>query len=1065
MASPVILSPEPSPRLTPRLTPRADDPDPDPAALVTPTPPPAPDDAADAAPPPEPSPRPTPRLTPRADDPDPAALVTPTPPPAPDDAAAAADAAPPPPPPLVVTPEPPPPPPPNSATLKRQKSEYLTNQQVLFSCAGNASATMISRLFKLYFPDYFSKEPEWCDYYYDIPMCSKKIFDCLLEDKNKNMCELYIAADAYVNKTFYSTNLLGPDITTKTKALPNDWNPENLSALLYYFIFNIIAQRVNFERDGIDPYDAITSFFEYFKTKTINSKKIKEILHYKEVDKDGNQKYTQDDKTYFNDKINTLETMLKDVKKKLTTSSFDIHLFYAHQDYSTKSNPTRRYNYKAGKKLTYIKPSQFNDEDIKNLINFIVQVLTNGLYVLMSFVKYKKRTFYDMLTKEEEAGHAIIINEVTQKNGKTLLTIKNSWGRYGDYYSGDKYLNQPGLKNKIDLEAILRQIEQQYRIYALVPSDVDLKIKNAQAEREAKAKAAAEKAAAEKAAADKAAADKVAADKAAAKREAKAKAAAEKVAADKAAADKAAAKREAKAKEDKDDDEDEEGEDEDEEDEAKEAKEAKEDKDDDEDEKGEDEDEDEDKEAKEAKEDKDDDEDEKGEDEDEDKDDAKEDWARWSALDKEKKLEKAREAVAATKVTQQESDFDMISHIIVNLFKVSFSEYFTESTEDDICYDYYNTSKCALGNVFECIKQEDFKKECILSLLLFHFIYTILKETTGVHYKKIAYFFKFLKTQNIDIELVQAKFKYNPNVSTLTEDEKKNVLEDISHLTELLMNVKGKLANGSFFPCLYYGKFSNAKVVGPEIIYKYPEIEYTSLVENFSRKTNFKRIKDIFANKSYEKKRPLRPDRPERPKREDKSEADRIDRPERPDRPPRPDKQIFQQFIIRILKKKLYVVLITPDKTKIITGISKENEKELNIKTKDDTEKIMIDNLFEDTTTHDVFFFSTYDEEKALGGGNRKKYKRQTKKLKIKNKKKSRVSKRYKTYKTKSRTRKLNKKYQAKSRSLSKKYQAKSRTLNKKYQAKSRTLNKKYQAKSRLSKKRKKLLNITHKII
>ena len=684
MASPVILSPEPSPRLTPRLTPRADDPDPDPAALVTPTPPPAPDDAA-----------------------------------------AAADAAPPPPPPLVVTPEPPPPPPPNSATLKRQKSEYLTNQQVLFSCAGNASATMISRLFKLYFPDYFSKEPEWCDYYYDIPMCSKKIFDCLLEDKNKNMCELYIAADAYVNKTFYSTNLLGPDITTKTKALPNDWNPENLSALLYYFIFNIIAQRVNFERDGIDPYDAITSFFEYFKTKTINSKKIKEILHYKEVDKDGNQKYTQDDKTYFNDKINTLETMLKDVKKKLTTSSFDIHLFYAHQDYSTKSNPTRRYNYKAGKKLTYIKPSQFNDEDIKNLINFIVQVLTNGLYVLMSFVKYKKRTFYDMLTKEEEAGHAIIINEVTQKNGKTLLTIKNSWGRYGDYYSGDKYLNQPGLKNKIDLEAILRQIEQQYRIYALVPSDVDLKIKNAQAEREAKAKAAAEKAAAEKAAADKAAADKVAADKAAAKREAKAKAAAEKVAADKAAADKAAAKREAKAKEDKDDDEDEEGEDEDEEDEAKEAKEAKEDKDDDEDE--------------------------KGEDEDEDKDDAKEDWARWSALDKEKKLEKAREAVAATKVTQQESDFDMISHIIVNLFKVSFSEYFTESTEDDICYDYYNTSKCALGNVFECIKQEDFKKECILSLLLFHFIYTILKETTGVHYKKIAYFFKFLKTQNIDI--------------------------------------------------------------------------------------------------------------------------------------------------------------------------------------------------------------------------------------------------------------------------------------------------------------------------
>ena len=285
------------------------------------------------------------------------------------------------------------------------------------------------------------------------------------------------------------------------------------------------------------------------------------------------------------------------------------------------------------------------------------------------------------------------------------------------------------------------------------------------------------------------------------------------------------------------------------------------------------------------------------------------------------------------------------------------------------------------------------------------------------------------------------------------------------------MNVKGKLANGLFFPCLYYGKFNQTKVVGPEIIYKYPKIEYTSLVKNFSRETNFKRIKDIFANKSYEKKRPERPDRPERPKREDKSDDDRPPRPERPDRPPRPDKQIFQQFIIRILKKKLYIVLITPHQTEIITGISKENEEELNIKTKDDTKntkKIMISELFNDTNTHDVFFFSTYDEEDALGGGNRKKYKRQTKKLKIKNKKKSRVSKRYKTYKTyktKSRTRKLNKKYQAKSRSFSKKYQAKSRSLSKKYQAKPRSLSKKYQAKSRLSKKRKKLLNITHKII
>ena len=280
MASPVILSPEPSPRLTPRLTPRADDPDPDPAALVTPTPPPAPDDAAaaDAAPPPEPPP-----------------------PPAPD------DAAPPPPPPLVVTPEPPPPPappPPNSATLKRKKSEYLTNQKTLKSCAGNASATMISRLFKLYFPNYFYEEPEWCDYYYHIPLCSGRIFDCLLHDKNNNECEAFNKRHArYANQA--KQDILGLDITTRTKALPNDWNPENLSALLYYFIFNIIAQGVDFTKTSVLPEQAIPKFFEYFKKNTINSEKIKEILHYDELDDQGSQKYTPDEKEYFNTIINT----------------------------------------------------------------------------------------------------------------------------------------------------------------------------------------------------------------------------------------------------------------------------------------------------------------------------------------------------------------------------------------------------------------------------------------------------------------------------------------------------------------------------------------------------------------------------------------------------------------------------------------------------------------------------------------------------------------------------------------------------------------------------------------
>ena len=411
---------------------------------------------------------------------------------------------------------------------------------------------------------------------------------------------------------------------------------------------------------------------------------------------------------------------------------------------------------------------------------------------------------------------------------------------------------------------------------------------------------------------------------------------------------------------------------------------------------------------------------------------------------------------------------NMVSSMIVNLFKVSFSKFFIDEQNDDLCYQYYNTSECGNKNGLQCIKNKDFKKECMLSVLLFYFIYTIIKEDTNLHYKKISFFFNFLKTQKlqkIDETLVQTTLNYTlqdlKDQKDIDEENKKIILQKMLQLKTLLVEVKQSLFDGSFFPHLYYSKFDKNNVVGPDLIYKYPEIVINkNLVDsdlNLSfRKPNYEIIKKQFLS-DYSLPRIKRPPRPEpRPTHPSKSEDQRPPRPPRPDRPPRPGKEILQDFLTRTLNKKLNVILITQkDEIKTITALKGKN---LTIKTQDKKEEVStIDSLFDDENTYEVFFLNAYEKDADAGiagiaGGNGNNYKHKTKKLKLKNKKIQITSKKYKGYQTKSRR--------------SKKYQTKSRR-SKGYQTKSRR-SKGYQTKSILSKKRKirkKLLNITHKII
>ena len=82
-------------------------------------------------------------------------------------------------------------------TLTRKKSQYFTDQWNEGTCYAHVSSILIGRLLKLYFSEYFGKEIELCDYYYNTLLCNNgNIFECFKNDKEKQPdkwnCKRYI---------------------------------------------------------------------------------------------------------------------------------------------------------------------------------------------------------------------------------------------------------------------------------------------------------------------------------------------------------------------------------------------------------------------------------------------------------------------------------------------------------------------------------------------------------------------------------------------------------------------------------------------------------------------------------------------------------------------------------------------------------------------------------------------------------------------------------------------------------------------------------------------------------
>jgi len=269
-------------------------------------------------------------------------------------------------------------------TFQRTKSSYNIAQH-LGTCFAHSSARMLARLIKLIVPEFFPVENERCDYYYNDLKCNfekRTIFDCFNDikgdEENTQQCKT-----------------LSLDKT-------NRHLKENISALLYYYIYNYITSKFG----CAGGFSIITNFYFLYDLKKsgVTIESIKFLLKY------NSSRYTDHQKTYFELKILELFNVLNKFKEYATSNEL----------------------------ILFVYPkNSFNSSDeilFQNFINLLKFILSNGLYA--SF----EGSFSD------NVAHSVLISAIENN----YLIIKNTWG------IGNKtQFPEIGLKDeKIDLTSL-----------------------------------------------------------------------------------------------------------------------------------------------------------------------------------------------------------------------------------------------------------------------------------------------------------------------------------------------------------------------------------------------------------------------------------------------------------------------------------------------------------------------------------------------------------------------------------------------------------------------------------
>ena len=131
--------------------------------------------------------------------------------------------------------------------LLRLKSNTVSDQGNQGTCFAHTATRLLSRLIKLRFTDYFKIQNESCSFLYNTRYT---IYSCFIEEKENGNCKDNLDEDG--------------------------WNKENISALLYRFIYNIITEK--FGCDGGKTYDAILYVLDFLRNSELTLPYVKSIL-------------------------------------------------------------------------------------------------------------------------------------------------------------------------------------------------------------------------------------------------------------------------------------------------------------------------------------------------------------------------------------------------------------------------------------------------------------------------------------------------------------------------------------------------------------------------------------------------------------------------------------------------------------------------------------------------------------------------------------------------------------------------------------------------------------------
>jgi hypothetical protein len=364
-----------------------------------------------------------------------------------------------------------------SLKVIRQISSYSTDQGDDGDCWAHSRARLISRLIKTLFDSHFEGN-EILDEYYDTIRCSSEatIFICISRAQE-------------VHQRKGASRSMHPVLM-----VPINWENENLSAMLFHFIFNSLKKK--YGCNGLEIRKATAPIFYFLKLvrHRITEDKIKDILKYNDYITSvedylrflseatskldalpatatrfapakefwTNQyierkiKFEQDI-VMFSRLITNLASIFESLRISLKNKTLKLNIFTSiNLNDFVQVNDTHRFDIN----LTHtLKPTCYSLRrscfrspkytSISGQSSFfrkhtdwfkrIRQVLEQGLYVLLSIY-----------------NHGILITAI---EGESFI-VKNSWGKIRDWIlpNGDTFI----VDNKLNISTLIHHLEYYY---------------------------------------------------------------------------------------------------------------------------------------------------------------------------------------------------------------------------------------------------------------------------------------------------------------------------------------------------------------------------------------------------------------------------------------------------------------------------------------------------------------------------------------------------------------------------------------------------------------------------